>query len=77
MRIQHDTTLSMNLQVEIALPSESRDGGESAGPQVVVWPTGGDGDTASLTHRWSFTPDEAEQLARTLQDAAQRVRDMT
>ena len=76
MRIQHDTTLSMNLQVEIALPQESRDGSERAEPQVVVWPTGGDGDTGSLTHRWSFTADEAEQLAGILQDAAQRVRDM-
>jgi hypothetical protein len=44
--------------------------------QVVVWPAGGDGDPASLTHRWSFTPDEAEQLARMLQDAADRARSM-
>jgi hypothetical protein len=71
MRIQHDTTLSMNLQVEVALPREG--GGE---PQVVVLPTGGDGDTASLSHRWSFTLDEAEQFGRVLQDAAQRARDM-
>jgi hypothetical protein len=75
MRIQHDTTLSMNLQVEVALPLEARD--DEGEPQVVVWPSGGDGDPASLTHRWSFTPDEAEQLATVLQDAAQRARDMT
>ena len=76
MRIQQDTTLSMNLQVEIALPREARndDGAEA---QVVVWPTGGDGDPANLTHRWSFSPDEAEQLARTLQVAADRARAMT
>jgi hypothetical protein len=32
---------------------------------------------ATFAHRWSFTVDEAERLARTLLDAAQRVRDMT
>jgi hypothetical protein len=76
MRIQHDTTLSMNLQVEVALPREARNDDADAQPQVVVWPTGGDGDPANLTHRWSFSPDEAEQLARTLQDAAERARAM-
>jgi hypothetical protein len=75
MRIQHDTTLSMNLQVEVALPRESRDGGGE--PQVVVLPTGGDGDPASLAHRWSFSPDEAEQIGKVLVEAAQRARDMT
>jgi hypothetical protein len=76
MRIQHNATHSMNLQVEIALPRETKDGGAERGPEVIVLPTGGDGDPASLAHRWSFTLDEAEQLARTLQDAAERARDM-
>jgi hypothetical protein len=76
MRIQQDTTLSMNLQVEIAIPNEARhDDGAQA--QVVVWPAGGDGDQAGLTHRWSFTPAEAEQLARSLQEAADSARAMT
>jgi hypothetical protein len=77
MRIQQDTTLSMNLQVEVALPREARNDDAGAEAQVVVWPAGGDGDPANLTHRWSFSPDEAEQLARTLQDAAERARAMT
>jgi hypothetical protein len=77
MRIQQDTTLSMNLQVEVTLPSEARNDDAGAEAQVVVWPAGGDGDPASLTHRWSFSPDEAEQLASTLQKAADRARAMT
>jgi hypothetical protein len=76
MRIQHDTTLSMNLQVEVALPREARNDDAGAEAQVVVWPAGGDGDPARLTHRWSFSPDEAEQLAATLQKAADRARAM-
>jgi hypothetical protein len=75
MRIQHDTTLPMNLQVEIELPRQIREAGIQ--PTVIVMPTGGDGDPAALAHRWSFRPDEAEQLGRNLQDAAQRARDMT
>jgi hypothetical protein len=77
MRIQQDTTLSMNLQVEVALPREARNDDAGAEAQVVVWPAGGDGDPASLTHRWTFTPDEAEQLAGTLRDAAERARAIT
>jgi len=77
MRIQHDATLTMDLQVEVALPRAVADDNEHAEPQVVVLPSGGDGSTAGLAHRWSFTPEEAEQLGRTLQDAAQRARDMT
>jgi hypothetical protein len=77
MRIQHDTTLTMDLQVEIALPNAVASEAEHAEPQVVVLPTGGDGGIGSLAHRWSFTPEEAEQLGRVLQDAAQRARDMT
>jgi hypothetical protein len=77
MRIQQDTTLSMNLQVEIAIPAEARNDDAGAQAQVVVWPAGGDGAPASLDHRWSFSPDEAEQLARTLQEAADSARAMT
>jgi hypothetical protein len=76
MRIQQDTTLSMNLQVEVTLPSEARNDDAGVQAQVVVWPAGGDGDPASLTHRWSFSPDEAEQLASALQKAADRARAM-
>ena len=77
MRIQQDTTLSMNLQVEIAIPAEARNDDAGTQAHVVVWPAGGDGDPASLTHRWAFSPDEAEQLARTLQEAADSARAMT
>jgi hypothetical protein len=77
MRIQHNATLSMNLQVEIALPRETPDSSADPGPEVIVLPIGGDADPASLAHRWSFSPDEADQLGRTLQEAAQRARDMT
>ncbi|MHA6632023.1 hypothetical protein ACU61A_41890 [Pseudonocardia sichuanensis] len=73
MRIQHDATLTMNLQVELALPREGREGGETL---VVVLPTGGDGDPTSMADRWSFTVDEAEQLGAVLLDAAQKARDM-
>jgi hypothetical protein len=76
MRIQHDTTLSMNLQVEIELPRQIRDGGAGSEPTVVVMPAGGDGDPSSLSHRWTFRPDEADQLGRLLQEAAERARDM-
>jgi hypothetical protein len=76
MRIQQDTTLSMNLQVEIAIPAEARHDDGDVQAQVVVWPAGGDGDPAGLAHRWSFSPDEAEQLARTLQEAADSARAM-
>ena len=77
MRIQQDTTLSMNLQVEIAIPNEARHDDAGAQAQVVVRPAGGDGDPAGSTLRWSFSPDEAEQLARSLQEAADRARAMT
>ncbi|WP_158228403.1 hypothetical protein [Pseudonocardia sp. MH-G8] len=73
MRLQHDVTPSMNLQVELALPREGREDGETL---VVVLPTGGDGDPAAMAHRWSFTVDEAEQLGTVLLDAAQKARDM-
>jgi hypothetical protein len=74
MRIQHDITLPMNVQVEIVL--SRRDGGAEPEPEVVVLPGGGDGSPGSLDHRWSFQPDEADQLGKLLQDAAQRARDM-
>lgn len=77
MHIQHDATLSMNLQVEIALPRGVNDDGADSTPAVVVLPTGGDGDSASLAHKWTFSPDEAEALGTTLLDAAQRARDMS
>jgi hypothetical protein len=73
MRIQHDANLTMNLQVELALPREGREDGET---HVVVLPTGGDGDTTSMADRWSFTVDEAEQLGTVLLDAARKARDM-
>jgi hypothetical protein len=76
MRIQHDTMLPMNLQVEVTLPREARNDGAGAQAEVVVWPTGGDGDPTTFAHRWAFSPDEAEQLARTLQEAADRARAM-
>jgi hypothetical protein len=76
MRIQHDTTLPMNLQVEVTLPREARNDDAGAQPEVVVWPTGGDGDPTTLAHRWSFSPDEAEQLAQMLKEAADRARAM-
>ena len=70
MRIQHDVTPTMNLQVELALPREGRE------TLVVVLPNVGDGDPAGMAHRWSFTVDEAEQLGTVLLDSAQKARDM-
>ena len=77
MRIQQDTTMSMNLQVEIALPRQIREDSAAAEPTVVVMPNGGAGGPGSLDHRWSFRPDEADELGQLLQEAAQRARDMT
>ncbi|GAA0908561.1 hypothetical protein [Pseudonocardia zijingensis] len=77
MRIQEDTTLAMDLQVEIGIPAAARNDDADAEAQVVVFPGGGDGRPESRAHRWSFSPDEAEQLARALLEAADSARAMT
>jgi hypothetical protein len=77
MRIQQDTTLAMNLQVEIAIPEQARHDDGAAEAHVVVWPAGGDSIPAGRNERWSFSPDEADLLARALLEAADTARATT